>query len=591
MEIPRINNRLAILLILVLTVIVYANSLKNEFVWDDYTVIVDNSFVKSWRNLPSLFKKAYLTRISDFGYWGERYIGSGETTYRPVVTVSYFTDYAIWKLNPLGYHISNLAIHILNALLLFALLNIITGNGSIALIASLFFALHPANTEAVNVISFREDLLACLFFLLSFLMYVSYQRNKGAKKTLSYFVSVASFLFALFSKESAIMFPFILILYDYFFVSQQKIKEVLCNFKSYYAGYVLAAFFYLGGWLFLMQGMDKPLITPAMSNFYTRILTMPRVIFTYIRWMLFPINIHPTLPDDPLLITHSLFKPGVLISIVVMLALFIIAIKIRRTFALISFGIFWFFITLIPVSNILLPLTNYMAARYLYIPIIGFCLSLATCLVQLPNIDFPAIRPAILRKLSGNTILIILLSYSSFTVIQNLGWKNDIVLWLRMVEMYPDNTLAHNSLGEAFRKRGFLDRAIREYKITLRLDPDYAKTHDDLGVCYYKKGKLDDAIKEFKKTIELEPSFAAAYANLGSALGDKGFYQEAIGCFKEAIKLDPKFINAYDGLGVTYTRMKSYDYAREIWERALKIEPDNRKVQENLKKLKRLLIN
>jgi tetratricopeptide (TPR) repeat protein len=304
--------------------------------------------------------------------------------------------------------------------------------------------------------------------------------------------------------------------------------------------------------------------------------------------MLFPINIHPTLPDDPSLISRSLFEPGVLISILIISALLVTAIKIRKKFGLFSFGVLWFFITLIPVSNIPLLLTNYMAARYLYIPGIGFYLLLATCIVQLPNIKFPSVSPIFLRKVSRTTIVILLAFYSLFTVIRNMVWKNNVVFRLEMVEKYPNNALAHSSLGDAFRRRGLLDKAIYEYKIALRLDPNYAEDHDALGVCYYKKGMLNEAIEKFKRAIQLDRLFVTAYANLGSALGDKGFYQESMVCFEKAIEIDSNFINAYDGLGITYARMKKYDEARKVWERAREIGPYNKKLQEDLEKLKSL---
>lgn len=180
--------RAAIILIVTLTSVVYANSLKNSFVGDDFTVLVDNDFVKSWKNFPAIFSRTYLTSVSEIEYLGKRNIGSGELSYRPVVTISYFIDYSLWRLNPFGYHLSNLLLHIFNAILLYIFVDLIVRNKKTALLASLLFALHPVNAEAVNNIAFREGLLA------------------------------------LFSKEMSITLPILLVLYDYYFVFQGNLK-------------------------------------------------------------------------------------------------------------------------------------------------------------------------------------------------------------------------------------------------------------------------------------------------------------------------------------------------------------------------------
>jgi len=315
---------------------------------------------------------------------------------------------------------------------------------------------------------------------------------------------------------------------------------------------------------------------------------MSRVAVTYVQWMLFPINVHPTLPDDPSLISYSLFEPGVLASMLAILALFVIAIRIRKKIFCFLFAVFWFLITFIPVSNILFPLTNYMAARYLYLPEIGFCFLIAAFLFQLPDFKIYSIPQDVLKKVSRNSFIIILVFYSMFTVIRNMGWKHNTIFWSEMVRNYPSNALAHSNLGAAFRDSGLLDKAIEEYKIALSIDPNYAKDYNALGTCYYEKGAYDSAIVEFEKALKSDPGFISAYANLGSVFGDKGLYQEATRCFEESIHLDRKFLNAYNGLGVTYARMKDYDRARQSWEKALQIDPKNKEAKDNLQKLKQL---
>jgi protein O-mannosyl-transferase len=578
----------AVVLILLLTVLVYAHSLKNDFVWDDYSVIVENTFIKTWHNFPLLFQRAYVTKISDLEYLGERDIGSGELTYRPVVTASYFVDYALWKLNPFGYHLSNLALHAVNALLLYALLTLITGNPAIALLASLFFALHPVNTEAVDVVSFREDLLVFLFFAGSFMLFIGAEKQPPRKKAFFYLVSNASFLLALFSKEMAVTLPLTLLLFDYFFISRRNLRSIFSRIPGCYAGYIVSLACYAGVKFFLIRDVSRPLAALPMSSFYARILVMPQVVVTYLQWLLFPFNIHPTLPDDPAFLHHSLFSPGVLGSLLLLVALCAATVKMWKRFPLCAFGICWFVITLIPVSNIVFPLTNYMAARYLYIPGVGFCVFLAACILQLPDIRFRMIPQAVLRKISRYALAFILLGYAQFTFIRNMGWQNNIVFWSGMVEQYPRNALAHSGLGAVLRRAGVMDEAIQEYKIALGLDRGYAKDHNELGVCYYEKGMLKEAVEEFTRALQLDPECAATYVNLGSALGDQKLYQQAVAYFEKAIKLDAKYIRAHNGLAVTYARMKKYDQARKLWEKIRVLDPGNIKAMANLRTLSQM---
>ncbi len=578
---------LNIILIIAATAIVYANSLKNSFIWDDSIVITDNDFIKSWKNFPRIFNPSYLTRFSDLGNLGTGDIGSGEASYRPVVTISYFLDYHLWKLNPFGFHLHNLLLHIANALLLYSFIDLIGKNKHLSLLTSLLFALHPVNSEAVNLISFREDLLVCLFYLSSFILFIKLSACTGKRKILLYSASIILFLLALFSKEMAVTLPILLILYDYI-IKKDPGKKILTGLSGRYLGYIIGLLFYAIIRFHVMATSDKPLIAYQMDNLYIKLLTMAGVFANYIQWLLLPINIHPTLPDAPSLISHSLLEPLTFAGIILIICLFAAALKLKDRKPLFSYAIFWFFIALLPVANIFFPVTNYMAGRYLYLPGMAFYFLLAGLLFELPDLKAANITPLTLRTARKNTIIILLIFYAMFTAIKNLTWKNNIVFWSEMVEKYPQNALAHSTLGNSFRKSGFLNSAINEYKTALNLDPGYAMDYNSLGSCFYEKGMFPEALNEFKKALKLNPDLSITYNNIGILLGDSGLYKEALACFEHAISLDIRYVQAYNNLGATYTRMREWDKARKIWEKALVINPGNKEVKNNLMKLKEL---
>ena len=273
-----LNSRASIwviLLIVLFTVLVYSGSLKNSFIWDDSTAIVNNRFIKSWENFPRLFNRSYLTRLSDMDYLGKRDIGSGDSSYRPVSTLTYFIDYSIWKINPFGYHLTNLFLHVTNVILLFFLISFIADSRKIGLLASLLFAVHPVNAEAVNVAALRSNLLFFCFFLVSFILFIKSREYVGRKKVYVYMLSLASFFLALFSKETAMIFPLILLSYDY--LLNKRAENTLANFKKYYFGYLGVLIFYVIIRFFVISSIINPLIAYPMRDIFTNVFTMLRV--------------------------------------------------------------------------------------------------------------------------------------------------------------------------------------------------------------------------------------------------------------------------------------------------------------------------
>src|SRR3990167_6842711 len=163
------NSVLLPILVSLISFLVYLNTLHHQFVFDDFRVITNNPYIKDWKYFPALFNHDYF-KIS------------GELSYRPLVTLSYFIDYAIWHLNPFGFHLTNLIIHTLNTFIVYLLLFKITRRFNLTVLSCLFFSIHPILTETVNSVGFREDLLCATFFLLTVFFYVKSYTSKYKKK-------------------------------------------------------------------------------------------------------------------------------------------------------------------------------------------------------------------------------------------------------------------------------------------------------------------------------------------------------------------------------------------------------------------------
>ena len=187
-----------LLLPFVISIIVYLNCLQNSFVYDDDATIINNYFIRHWSNLPDLFTSRY-------------FVLSAELTYRPVVTLSYFIDYAFWHLNPLGYHLTNILLHATNSALVFIFGFQVFKNRTSAFISAVFFSSYPLFSEVVNAVGFREDLLAFMFLILAFICYLKANQQRYI---LYYSISLFCYFLSLFSKEMAITLPVLIILYD-----------------------------------------------------------------------------------------------------------------------------------------------------------------------------------------------------------------------------------------------------------------------------------------------------------------------------------------------------------------------------------------
>ena len=184
----------SILFMVVILTIIYSAALNNPFIWDDYFHVVENTFIKDWRYIPQIF-------TSDVFFFAPQ----RSNFYRPLQSLSYMIDYTVWKLNPLGYHLTNVLIHLFNIILIYLLLSKLFQNRFVPFLSAFFFTIHPLQTSAVSYIAGRADLLLTFFCLCSLSLYFESQHatSGGMRGRLYYVVSIIAFIFALLSKEAA----------------------------------------------------------------------------------------------------------------------------------------------------------------------------------------------------------------------------------------------------------------------------------------------------------------------------------------------------------------------------------------------------
>ena len=570
---------LPVALLVFVCIVVYLNSLPNGFVFDDYAVIIENKYLKlPGINFASFFNHSYFN------------IAGGEASYRPLATLSYYLIYAIAGLNPFFYHLLSVILHIVNVVLVYLLFNLILKHRFTALIAGLLFACHPALTEAVDCISYNEDLLAAVFFLLAFLYYLKSSTNGLISNIISYGLSLFFFLLGLLSKEMAITLPAIILLYDVSLKNGVDKKSfslqlILKNIKVrglFYGGYLAVSLLYLSIRFFVLYHPQES-IKPFYGNLFERIIFLPAHIFSFIKLAFFPFNLTA---DYVFSYPHHFFAASNLIGFLFVAGLAVWSVFIFKYSRGIFFGIWWFFITLFPVYNII-PIYNPFAERFLYIPLIGYCLLVAMAFNTLMNKRLSETVPV--KVLSSVAIIALLSFYAMITIARNLDWKDSLTLWSKTVITSPDSSIAHGSLGRAYQDLGRLEEAIREYKKAIEIFPNNYKAYYNLGVIYDRQGALKEAVANYKRTIAINPAFIDAQFNLGNIYHNQGLLEEAIQQYRKVTELDPTDFEARNNLGVAYARQGKLDKAIAQWEKVLEIEPQNKSAGENIYKAKEMM--
>ncbi|MDO8446165.1 MAG: tetratricopeptide repeat protein, partial [Deltaproteobacteria bacterium] len=474
-----LNRFLPIPLIVLLAMGIYVNTLKNGFVFDDKDTIVNNIFIKELNNLPKLFDKDYFKL-------------SGEISYRPVVTFTYIFEYALFGLKPWGYHLTNILLHAFNVVLLYIFVQLLIEGSDrakvVPLLTAFLFATHPVLTEAVNAISFREDLLVFLFYITTLNLYLISRPNSKAGRppfwtVMLYLASCVTFFIALFSKEMAVTLPLIIYWYEWVYCDKKRdLVKILFNW--YNIGYIVITLFYIYLRSYYFHNpMERDFLGWEVAD---RLLTVPWLILNFLKLTIFPISLSVDYLIMPVKDAASLSFLLPSISIISLIGMTFLIGKKEKW---IAFGIGFFLITLTPVYNII-PITNPLAIRYLYMPAVGFCMAMGLnfCLLYEAFISRHKTRKLYLSIL----FIAIMVIYSSGAINRNKAWKDNYSLWSDAARKVPQNIRPYyNDLGNILYEQGRFEEAIKQYQMAIRLRPDFVEAYNNLGNVLVEMGRVE----------------------------------------------------------------------------------------------------
>ncbi len=552
--------------------LVYANTIGNDFIWDDEYLILNNSQIKSFIHIGNVFKT---------------YVGYGSENinnfYRPIQEISNMIDYFLWGEYSFGFHLTNVILHALVGVMVFLFLFYLAGDILTAAVAALFYVVHPVHSEAVAYVAGRADSLYSLFMLISLVFFIKFSDSARSGKAdyPKYALSVCFFIVSLLSKEIIITMPLLIFLYMFYFLKGTEADAVYKKLKWYWVPY--AAIVVVYGYLRLTV-LDFSDIAPqsvfVKIPLVYRLLTFFRTILVYFRLMLFPTGLHM---ERAISISRDLLHPQGLFALAVILALVAVAVATYRKNRLVSFSIAWFFANLLPVSNII-PINSFLAEHWIYTASIGPFLLLG---MAFSRIYYGIVPAKVWYRLATVVFLAVLIgAYARGTVLRNMDWKDEITFFNSTLKYHPRNARLYLNLGNTYYERGEIDQAIEQYQKAININKKYAVAYGNIGSAYLHKKDADKAEEYLTVAIKLKQNYPIAHYNLGIVYFQKRKYEDALKELQIATEQLPQLFQAWNMTARTYLKLKDRERAKEAFSRSLAIMPDQPPVKRALEKLK-----
>lgn len=543
---------------------VYSNTFNSPFVYDDISYISENAAIKDLRYFydPSMLKDVELAGFVASNF-NSRLVG-------------YFTfalNYRIHGLNVTGYHAINLLVHLATSLLVYYMVlltlktpffepagkndeespNPLYGSNVIAVFTSLLFVSHPIQTQAITFITQRFASLASMFYLLSFVLYIKWRIDKKPDNK-SLIFSVLSAVLAMKTKEISFTLPVVITIYEFMFF-KGDIKKRALYLIPFLLTMLIIPLAVLGTKSNVLEiNRISESLTGETNIAIEYLYTQFRVIVTYIRLLFIPMN-QSIEYDYP--VYKTFLDPNVYISLLFLLSVIGTGVYLwhrsdkkdadcrEKPLRLISFGIFWFFVTL-SVESSIMPLLAVIYEHRLYLPSVGFFAAIMGIVLVVLN-KYETLRKAVIP---GLTLVIIALSFTTYT--RNLVWQDDIKLWSDAVTNNPNSRRALFNLGISYYRKGSIDEASKLFLLSSKKHPEYLPQHFDLGKFFEKYGRLDDAVGEYLAIIKIDPDNVAVHLSLARLYEKQGLFPDAVREFRTVLKLDPNYSIVHVAIAVLY---------------------------------------
>lgn len=515
-------------LIISLSALVFSKVLKAGFLsWDDADYVLDNRDVHEF-NLKALFTKFY--------------VGN----YHPITMLNFAIDWALFGKQAFGYHLENLIWHLLNCYLVYVLISRFFKNQLSVLLVVLIFCFHPIQLETVAWIAERKNLLYTFFMLIAAINYMNYLKQTASKYLVFTFLF---FVFSLLSKPSAIIFPILLFVFDYFYYQKFSFQKWHLKIPFFLLSIIV-------GFITIQaQGEGKYLNESHDFALHQQIGYAGYALVQYVSKYLFPVGLSVIYPY-PINVPAALFIGFIAILIIA----FLIWKLLKHKQTIMLFGFLFFIINLLLVLQFI-PFGEVLTAdRYMYVPIIGLSIVLVYLTEKL-NSYFKYV------------LFVIPIVLSVFTYARSNVWKNSTQLYLDILDKYPHSFVALNSVGAEYMLGKNYDMASRYLNKAINENENYYKGYYNRGLLYAQTNRYKEALKDFDKCLALKeyPKALVARANVYYALKD---FPKAIQDVEKAIRLEPHNSKAYFVMANCYDDLNQADKALAYFNQAIEYSPE-----------------
>jgi hypothetical protein len=499
-----LRTRVVVATLVVASVVPYLNTFPNDFVYDDTQRIVENRMIEDWHRWIDILR--YSTR--------------------PIRNLTFLVDFHLWGLNPPGWHLTNILLHVCTTLLVFSLLRrlIVEGRDGggvggdpvwIAWGAAFLFALHPVHTEAVTSISNRQEMLMSIFLLLSLLLY-------DRKTWTTYLGSLVMLAIALGSKQFAIIGPLLWLLRDLWCERSPITTTVRKNLPRYAVVLVLAGVLHKS---IPLRLPEQPLAAqPPATVFFT----ISWAFQYYLRLLVWPRHLSADV--------YSPFRHHVDLAVILGWSTFVLLLwAIRRDYSsrgILGFACAGFLLSWLPFSNIV-PLVRIVAERYLYFPSMWMTLGLSYGLYRisasLQRLGYPRRSKGVFeRRLVFLSALVLVGSlYAVRTLSRNREWRSAETLWTAAVRTDPSSFSAQYNLGNCLLEAGRPQQALTHQRRAVALAPTSVRARNNLGLTLLRIGDYREAREAFEEALRIDPDHVSTLFNMACVSSREGDVQEA----------------------------------------------------------------
>lgn len=521
------------------------------------------------------------------------FAGIHDANWIPLTWLSLMLDTDVYAGRPAGYHITNLALHAANAVVLFLMLAGITEARWKSLLVAALFALHPLHVESVVWIAERKDVLSTFFGLISLSLYADYARKRSAWRL---WVSFSCFVASLLAKQTLVTLPFVFLLLDYWPLGrlnlatnapagaasnssrerriepQEGIRAIwstpragaaLCLVREKLGFFAASACFCAVATY--AQSRGGAISSLGLVSFTNRCSNALVAYSAYLGKTLFPKDLAVYYPH----LREGLDRSEIVLAAALILAITGAAVALVRRYPYLFVGWFWYLGTLVPMIGLVQIGSHQMADRYTYFPLIGVFLAATWLIPEIVPAGF--LRARILPAAAiASLIMLAVTTYSQISY-----WHDSLTLLHHSLESTADNPTVRKFLAHAYFEQGLARDAAEELEKAIPLAPDHVPLYIDLGDALQQLGRLDDATKQYRIALTLDPRCAEAQMNLGIVAFKRGEYEEAKRCYRKALELDPDYLPAYANLAALCYTVRNYAAAIDYSEQVLRLSPNS----------------